>query len=179
MTEWNGDRASRASPQNAGADVLAAVQMEIHLLNERLEQLKLQVAQAARENPALLGRPWVMQVAGIVAQEYGVTLEELCLGSGRRAFQIRPRQVWVWLVLTAGGYSLAETARMTCYGDHTSVMHSRNRVNGLRARDSYFRLVTDQLLAIAETCRAEAHAAARRKAEAQRAAAQDATERLA
>ena len=146
----------------AEADEAPDWRVELAAIEARLSQLRAIAEADAPRGPAMLGRPWVMEIASVVVQEYGIPLEEL-LGGSRIRDITRPRFVWVWLVRTAAGYSFPLTGRLTGYGDHTTVMHACKRVEQWRASDSNFRLITDQLLAIAQYGRQVAHAQAQKR----------------
>jgi len=145
-------------------EVEVDLRVEVAAMQARLDVLRGMVSAAQRaSSPALLGRDWVLQIANVVSQEFGVTIDEL-MGSLRTAKHVRPRQVWVWLVRTAGGYSNGQTARMTGYVEASMVYHCCNRVEHFRGHDSYFEMVTDQLLLIARAVRQECFAAAKARA---------------
>jgi chromosomal replication initiation ATPase DnaA len=101
----------------------------------------------------LLPRQWIDLLAGIVAEEFGITPGEL-MGSSRRPQYVRARFTWVWTVWKTGEYSLPRTAQATGYCDHTTVGWAIKRVEGWRAAQPDYRLVTDNLLAIGQGLRA-------------------------
>ncbi|WP_439532069.1 helix-turn-helix domain-containing protein [Polymorphobacter sp.] len=142
---------------------IADIRCEIEAMRARLEVLQACLGTASLANPALLGRSWVVQVAGIVALEFGLPLDDL-MGASRTPRFIKPRQVWVWLVKTAAGFNYSETARLTGYIEHTMASWSCKRVEDFREQDRNFKLVTDQLLAVARTTRADSIKAMRERA---------------
>ncbi len=90
----------------------------------------------------------VRRLTGLVSEEWGVAQAEL-LGPARDARIVRPRFVLGWLLRRATGWSYPVIARHIGRSDHTSVIYAERRVEGWRERQPDFRLVTDQLLTIA------------------------------
>lgn len=88
------------------------------------------------------------RVAGIVAEEWATTTGDL-LGSSRFAEHIRPRFVLCWLLRNETKWSTSQVGRYIGGRDHTTIIYACRRVDGWREKDSNFRLVTDQLSAIA------------------------------
>lgn len=126
---------------------------EIQAMRRRLNALEAAAMAGGGAPLRALVYAWTDKLANIVAQEWGCSHEEL-LGDVRTTRLIRPRFTWVWLVRTTGGYSYPQTARLTGYTDHTSVIHACRRVDQWRADDIY-REATDGLLAIARALRGE------------------------
>lgn len=132
----------------------AAALGEIALLRTRLEALERQVAGTmALPGAALFPRVWVDRVADLVAMEWGITTDDL-RGSCRRAIHVRPRFVWVWLVLHIGNFKHTQCAAQCGYPDHSMSIHACRRVDRWRADNPDFRAVTDQLLQIGRALRA-------------------------
>jgi len=139
---------------------LSDIRIELAALQRRLEMLQACVKATESSNPALFGRPWVVEVASIVAHQYGLPLDEV-MGSTRLPRSVRARQLWVWLVHTAGGFSMAETARMTGYVEHSMTYHCCRRVEAFRRDDTFFFDVSEQMLQIVRDIRQRAFVAAR------------------
>lgn len=77
--------------------------------------------------------PTIREVQESVAARFGVTIRELL--SGRQDNQVaRARQVAMWICRHVGVHTLPVIGRHFCR-DHTSVMHSLRRFDGLMARD--------------------------------------------
>lgn len=142
---------------------LADIRCELEAMRARLEVMQACVGGAAAANPALLGRGWVVQLASVVAVEFGVHIDDI-MGKCRKPNSVKPRQTWTWLIRNAGSFSYPQVARMTGYGDHTTAIWACQRIDGYRERDGYFRAVTDQLLRIAKSTREDALKAGRARA---------------
>lgn len=146
---------------NAPLNALSPAAVDLAGMLAQIDNLRMQLA--ALESTALGGmaKPgfrlypgaWVQRLADIVAFEFGIETTDL-MGSCRHAHFTRPRFIWVWLVRTVSNRSYPETARLTGYGDHTSVMHACQRVESWRKASTDFALVTDQLLSIGRALRA-------------------------
>ncbi len=142
------ERLSEDAAEKAG--YLAAIAE----LRARLNTLEAAVlGDMARPGATLFPRVWIDRLAELVAFEYGIEVTEL-RGSYRHGRFTRPRFVWVWLVKEISRESYPQIARFVGYGDHTTVMHACQRVNGWRQSKPDFKVVTDQLLQIGRALRA-------------------------
>jgi chromosomal replication initiation ATPase DnaA len=138
------------APAPAETPILA----ELASLRRRLAALEAQaIAANASPGAGLFARRWVDLLATIIAEEFGMTVQELVGGSRQRHFT-RARFTWAWAVRCIGSYSFPITARLTGYVDHTSVVWAVRRVEQWREASPDFRLVTENLLEIGRKLRA-------------------------
>ena len=151
---------TRVAAPSGAPDSVERLQSEIAATELRLDDLRATARAVQQRSAALLGRPWVREMANVVAQEYGVDIDEI-MGAARSANTVRARHLWVWIIKTTGQFSLGQTARMTCYTDSTTVHYCVRRVEQMRSRDSYFRLISDQMLEIAQAARQRSFAKAK------------------
>lgn len=93
-------------------------------------------------------RPKASTVAlRVVVEHFGVS--KIDLTSERRTANIVvPRQVACWLMKNGTSLSLPSIGRVLGRRDHTTVLHSVRKIDGLRDRDADFRAMTDNLAAI-------------------------------
>ena len=87
----------------------------------------------------------VRDIQGAVAQRFAVTV--LDLTSARRGRGIvLPRQIAMWMARHMTGHSIPEIGRYFGNRDHSTVMHSIDRVDALMAEDRAFAAVVWALL---------------------------------
>lgn len=142
-----------SSRLSADAANRAAILAEIDQLRSRLAALESTVmCGMALPGASLFPRVWIDRLAELVAFEFGIDVRDL-RGSVREQRFTKPRFLWVWLVQKIADTSYPQTARLTGYGDHTSVMHACKRVEHWRYRNTDFAHVADQLLQIGRALR--------------------------
>lgn len=83
------------------------------------------------------------------AEHYGLSPKAV-LANRRQTSIVRARWAVAWAAQHATEYSYPRIGRALGGRDHTTVMHGVRRAEEIRARDSAFRALTDELASMAD-----------------------------